>query len=266
MRSLFLPAPTPSAHGSTASNTSPITRCWSALPCWRPSWCSPTNRACAAASFAAISSQDLIRLMNQGALVLDIRKPDEFALGHVNGAKHLPSDQILTAGDSFKRFKDKPVVVYCDSGSLAAAAVRQLNAAGIHQGIHAARRLRRLARGEPAGRQGGLMSAPAIVMYTTNWCPYCERARRLLEAKGASIRGNRRRVGAREARRDAGAQRPAHRAADFHRRTPRGRQRRSRRARRRRQARRPARQMSRPIRTTFNTGKSHGKPDRTRGE
>ncbi len=41
--------------------------------------------------FAAISSQDLIRLMNQGALVLDIRKPDEFAPGHVNGAKQLPS-------------------------------------------------------------------------------------------------------------------------------------------------------------------------------
>ncbi len=29
------------------------------------------------------------------------------------------------------------------------------------------------------------MSAPAVVMYTTSWCPYCERARRLLRAKGA---------------------------------------------------------------------------------
>jgi len=81
-------------------------------------------------SAAAISSQDLIRLMNQGALVLDIRKSEDFAQGHVNGAKHLPSDQILNAGDNFKRFKDKPVVVYCDSGSLAAAAVRQLNTQG----------------------------------------------------------------------------------------------------------------------------------------
>jgi rhodanese-related sulfurtransferase len=68
--------------------------------------------------------------MNQGALVLDIRKPEEFAAGHVSGAKQLPSDKILTAGESFKRFKDKPVIVYCDSGSLAAAAVRQLNAQG----------------------------------------------------------------------------------------------------------------------------------------
>jgi len=83
-----------------------------------------------ASGFAAISSQDLIRLMNQGALVLDIRKAEDFAAGHVNGAKQLPSDQILTAGDNFKRFKEKPVVVYDHAGSLAAAAVRQLNQQG----------------------------------------------------------------------------------------------------------------------------------------
>ena len=27
------------------------------------------------------------------------------------------------------------------------------------------------------------MSAPAVVMYTTSWCPYCDRARRLLSRK-----------------------------------------------------------------------------------
>ena len=79
---------------------------------------------------SAISSQDLIRLMNQGALVLDIRKPEEFAAGHVNGAKQLDSEKILNAGETHKRFKDKPVVVICDSGSLAAAAVRQLTRQG----------------------------------------------------------------------------------------------------------------------------------------
>ena len=31
------------------------------------------------------------------------------------------------------------------------------------------------------------MSQPSIVMYTTNWCPYCERARKLLKSKGASF-------------------------------------------------------------------------------
>jgi len=30
------------------------------------------------------------------------------------------------------------------------------------------------------------MSAP-VVMYSTSWCPYCERARRLLASKGAAF-------------------------------------------------------------------------------
>jgi len=30
------------------------------------------------------------------------------------------------------------------------------------------------------------MSTP-VVMYTTSWCPYCERARKLLESKNASF-------------------------------------------------------------------------------
>ncbi len=40
---------------------------------------------------SAISAQELIRLMNQGALVLDIRPMDEFAAGHIGGARHCPS-------------------------------------------------------------------------------------------------------------------------------------------------------------------------------
>ncbi len=31
------------------------------------------------------------------------------------------------------------------------------------------------------------MSSPAVVMYTTGWCPYCSRARKLLESKGVGF-------------------------------------------------------------------------------
>ncbi len=31
------------------------------------------------------------------------------------------------------------------------------------------------------------MRAPLIEMYTTSWCPYCTRAKHLLERKGASF-------------------------------------------------------------------------------
>ena len=31
------------------------------------------------------------------------------------------------------------------------------------------------------------MTRPKVVMYTTSWCPYCARARQLLERKGVAI-------------------------------------------------------------------------------
>jgi rhodanese-related sulfurtransferase len=83
-----------------------------------------------AQNVAAASPQDVIRLMNQNALLLDIRPQEAFAAGHVSGARHMPSDQIIKASETLKKQKDKPIVVYDESGSLAAAAVRQLAAQG----------------------------------------------------------------------------------------------------------------------------------------
>ena len=31
------------------------------------------------------------------------------------------------------------------------------------------------------------MNSPAVVMYTTGWCPYCERARKLLARKNVAF-------------------------------------------------------------------------------
>lgn len=77
-------------------------------------------------SFAAISPQDAVRLMNQGALVLDIRPPEQYAAGHIAGARQMASDQILKASETLKKYKEKPLVVYDDTGSLGAAAARRL--------------------------------------------------------------------------------------------------------------------------------------------
>ena len=79
---------------------------------------------------SAVSPQEAIRLMNNGALVLDIRPQAQFATGHLNGARQLPADQILTAGETLKKHREKPVLVYCETGSLSAAAARQLATQG----------------------------------------------------------------------------------------------------------------------------------------
>jgi rhodanese-related sulfurtransferase len=81
-------------------------------------------------SLRAVSPQELIRLMNQGALVLDLRPAEQYQTGHLNGARQMSGEQILSAGDTLKKHKEKTVVVYDDSGALGAAAVRQLSAQG----------------------------------------------------------------------------------------------------------------------------------------
>jgi rhodanese-related sulfurtransferase len=81
-------------------------------------------------NIAAVSPQDAVRLMNQGALVIDLRPADVFATGHVAGARQMSGEQILKAGDTLKKQKEKVVVVYDDTGSLGASAVRQLAAQG----------------------------------------------------------------------------------------------------------------------------------------
>lgn len=79
---------------------------------------------------SGVSPQELIRLMNQGALVLDLRPQDQFGSGHISGARQMASDQILKANETLKKHREKLVVVYCDAGSVSASAARQLAAQG----------------------------------------------------------------------------------------------------------------------------------------
>lgn len=81
-------------------------------------------------SLRSVTPQELIRLMNQGALLLDLRPPEQYQAGHLAGARQMTGEQILKAADMLKKHKEKAVVVYDDSGSLGMAAVRQLVAQG----------------------------------------------------------------------------------------------------------------------------------------
>jgi rhodanese-related sulfurtransferase len=78
----------------------------------------------------AIGAQDAIRLMNQGAAVVDVRPAAAFAAGHISGARSLPPEELDKAGVVLKRYKDRPVIVYCERGISAATTVRNLGALG----------------------------------------------------------------------------------------------------------------------------------------
>ena len=83
-----------------------------------------------AESLHSVSPQELIRLMNHGALVLDLRPQEQYQTGHLAGARQISGEALLSAGDTLKKHKEKAVVVYDDTGSLGGSAVRQLVAQG----------------------------------------------------------------------------------------------------------------------------------------
>lgn len=69
-------------------------------------------------------------LLQQGAVVIDVRTPGEFKSGHAKGSINIPLDAI---GKNLKKIQgyNKPVVTCCRSGSRSGFAARQLRAAGI---------------------------------------------------------------------------------------------------------------------------------------
>jgi len=78
----------------------------------------------------SISPQEVVLLINRGALLIDLRPQEQYAAGHVNGARQMSGDQILKAADTLKKYREKTVVVYDDTGSLGASAARQLATQG----------------------------------------------------------------------------------------------------------------------------------------
>src|SRR5580692_5741314 len=77
-------------------------------------------------AFAALSATQAVRLMNQGALVIDLRSKELYDAGHIVDARNVPVGEIEAQADALKKWRDKNVITYCDSGTNGAGAARTL--------------------------------------------------------------------------------------------------------------------------------------------
>jgi len=66
----------------------------------------------------------------RGALLLDVRSPEEFASGHIPGSHNLPLEQLLEALHTLK----SPIVTICATGSRAGLAAEVLGYEGFEVG------------------------------------------------------------------------------------------------------------------------------------
>ena len=75
------------------------------------------------ATASGISPSAAVTLINrEKAVVLDVCEPEEFAAGHVNGARNLPLSQLEEKLPTTVKNKQLPVVLVCASGARAVRA------------------------------------------------------------------------------------------------------------------------------------------------
>ena len=82
-----------------------------------------------------LSPSMAIRLMNNhsDALVIDLRTAADYKKGHIKGSKSAPLNDLAGSVESFSSYKDKAVLVYCNSGNTATKAIRILKKAGFEK-------------------------------------------------------------------------------------------------------------------------------------
>ena len=79
--------------------------------------------------FGGGATANLKSIIDEGAFLVDVRTPGEFAEGHVIGSVNIPLDTVPTELEKFKNKKN--IIVFCRSGNRSGQAKTILEANGI---------------------------------------------------------------------------------------------------------------------------------------
>jgi rhodanese-related sulfurtransferase len=77
-----------------------------------------------------VTTADAVRLINRGALVIDVRKPEAFGAGHIVNARNLELDKLKADENALQKKKDKILLAVCDDGAASGRAASLLRKAG----------------------------------------------------------------------------------------------------------------------------------------
>lgn len=80
---------------------------------------------------AQITADEAHKRQEAGAVIVDVREPDEWRQGHIPGAVHIPLGQLGMHAGRFDRSQE--LIMVCRSGNRSAAAVGALTQAGYEQ-------------------------------------------------------------------------------------------------------------------------------------
>ena len=78
--------------------------------------------------YAQISQDEAMQMMQEQTdyLIVDVRRPDEFAEGHIAGAINVPNEEIIDEMPELLPDKDQLLLIYCRSGNRSKEASKKL--------------------------------------------------------------------------------------------------------------------------------------------
>ncbi|MBS0354405.1 MAG: rhodanese-like domain-containing protein [Proteobacteria bacterium] len=81
-----------------------------------------------------ISPAQATQLINrEDAIVIDVREAGEYTAGHLLNARHIPLGDLPNRLAELEKFKDKPVILNCQTGGRSSSACDVLRKAGFTQ-------------------------------------------------------------------------------------------------------------------------------------
>ncbi len=85
-------------------------------------------------SFKKISPMIAVTKMNsEDTVVIDVREPHEYIKGHIENSINVPLGKFDEQINSLEKYKDKTVIVVCQSGTRSVPACKSLTRAGFEK-------------------------------------------------------------------------------------------------------------------------------------
>ncbi len=73
-----------------------------------------------------VDPSEVRELIGEGVAIIDVRETEEFAAGHLPGAKHVPRSYLETRIEGVVSDRNAQIVLYCQSGNRSAYGARTL--------------------------------------------------------------------------------------------------------------------------------------------
>lgn len=83
-----------------------------------------------------VGTFEAVQLINRrDAIVLDVRETGDFAAGHIANARHVPEAQLNDRIGDLEKFKARPIIVTCRTGTRAPSVAGALRKRGFTEAV-----------------------------------------------------------------------------------------------------------------------------------